>query len=460
MSAAALAAKLALEAELVVPLRRLIVGYDRAWRARNGQFQPFERMVWLGRFDTLLRRHYGRTVQAFRGQTPTGRPDLDAVAVSPEHAERLRDMARTNSERILAGIDRDLMREKMVGNRAVVIAGGTYLKAGNTSGIESKAAKPRFSVSYQGTATARAAARAAAIANVNTQTIAEDTRFTVVDNDKAAGVVTKIWQSLLDGRERPAHHAAHDQKVAVDGRFVVGGEELRFPGDTKFGASLGNVINCRCSAVYFLERPDGSVDRIDQTVAVPARRQKRPGERPGVSGPVNTTTAVTLNGRTRATVALSDGSLAQLTQEGDRLFIRANRKVVASATIVRRGAAEVSIDGLQIAGQFADRGAVTLLHNSVEVSLAREGRRLVPPRLMTDDVFAFWKRRDAASVANDIRMAADAISKWARVQHGVSTVVRFDADGQTARLTLTGGRQLILSRADLETLGLVKTPSN
>jgi hypothetical protein len=46
-------------------------------------------------------------------------------------------------------------------------------------------------------------------------------------------------------------HAADDvdgQKVGINEMFIVGGENLEFPGDP-FG-SPGNVINCRCTLFF------------------------------------------------------------------------------------------------------------------------------------------------------------------------------------------------------------------
>jgi len=57
----------------------------------------------------------------------------------------------------------------------------------------------------------------------------------------------KSWQTILDGREREAHGEADGQVQDVNNPFVVGGELLKFPGDTSLGATLGNIINCRCS---------------------------------------------------------------------------------------------------------------------------------------------------------------------------------------------------------------------
>lgn len=52
-----------------------------------------------------------------------------------------------------------------------------------------------------------------------------------------------------DSRVRPAHIDADSEQVPVDAPFQVGGEFLMYPGDTSLGATPGNVINCRCSAV-------------------------------------------------------------------------------------------------------------------------------------------------------------------------------------------------------------------
>jgi len=55
----------------------------------------------------------------------------------------------------------------------------------------------------------------------------------------------KEWISVNDGRTRSAHSTANGKIVGMDERFVVNGEELRFPGDP-YG-SAANVINCRCA---------------------------------------------------------------------------------------------------------------------------------------------------------------------------------------------------------------------
>lgn len=66
----------------------------------------------------------------------------------------------------------------------------------------------------------------------------------------------QIWLATEDSRTRPTHDLADGQRVPLGQPFIVGGFELRFPGDP-----LGppqEVINCRCTQL--LVEPGESVD--------------------------------------------------------------------------------------------------------------------------------------------------------------------------------------------------------
>jgi uncharacterized protein with gpF-like domain len=61
--------------------------------------------------------------------------------------------------------------------------------------------------------------------------------------------MNKVWLPTLDNRTRPAHAAmAGSEPVPLDGKFIVGGEQMDRPGDTS--ASPENTINCRCALAY------------------------------------------------------------------------------------------------------------------------------------------------------------------------------------------------------------------
>jgi SPP1 gp7 family putative phage head morphogenesis protein len=62
-----------------------------------------------------------------------------------------------------------------------------------------------------------------------------------------AGVKFKRWLTSGNDNVRPAHAAANGQTVPADEPFIVDGEALAFPSDTR--GSPANVINCHCVAI-------------------------------------------------------------------------------------------------------------------------------------------------------------------------------------------------------------------
>lgn len=78
--------------------------------------------------------------------------------------------------------------------------------------------------------------------------------------------MVKRWISMLDAdvRRPPTsrfnHWSPHGQTVPIDKPFIISGEELMFPGDVSMGASLGNVLGCRCVPLIL---PRSAVDESD-----------------------------------------------------------------------------------------------------------------------------------------------------------------------------------------------------
>lgn len=64
------------------------------------------------------------------------------------------------------------------------------------------------------------------------------------------GVREKTWLSVGDGKVRPSHQAAHGQKREEDEPFELAGGRMQYPGDGSLGASLGEIINCRCETFW------------------------------------------------------------------------------------------------------------------------------------------------------------------------------------------------------------------
>jgi hypothetical protein len=63
----------------------------------------------------------------------------------------------------------------------------------------------------------------------------------------------KMWIAVLDDHTREEHALADGQEVEINEPFIVGGEMLMYPGDDSMGASVANVIRCRCSSEIILE---------------------------------------------------------------------------------------------------------------------------------------------------------------------------------------------------------------
>ena len=65
--------------------------------------------------------------------------------------------------------------------------------------------------------------------------------------EKKGVIMGKRWVATHDSRTRDEHLEADGQIVENNKPFVVGGEELMFPGDKSLGASGWNLYNCRCT---------------------------------------------------------------------------------------------------------------------------------------------------------------------------------------------------------------------
>jgi uncharacterized protein with gpF-like domain len=72
--------------------------------------------------------------------------------------------------------------------------------------------------------------------------------------DKFEYKTQKRWIAVHDDRTRIAHITADGQTVDQNGAYVVGGEQMEFPGDPN--ASPENTINCRCFSEVIAIRDD------------------------------------------------------------------------------------------------------------------------------------------------------------------------------------------------------------
>lgn len=92
------------------------------------------------------------------------------------------------------------------------------------------------------------------------QSASEGTKQTVVESysdalravDPSLTGAVKIWVTKMDDKVRESHQLANFQTQPSGTPFTVQGEKLNYPGDGSLGASLDNIINCRCVSVFTL----------------------------------------------------------------------------------------------------------------------------------------------------------------------------------------------------------------
>jgi hypothetical protein len=61
----------------------------------------------------------------------------------------------------------------------------------------------------------------------------------------------KVWIATNDGRTRPTHRRAHNQRAPLGGNFTVGSDRLEYPCDPS--GSPEEVANCRCRVTVLMD---------------------------------------------------------------------------------------------------------------------------------------------------------------------------------------------------------------
>jgi SPP1 gp7 family putative phage head morphogenesis protein len=93
------------------------------------------------------------------------------------------------------------------------------------------------------------ASRAQTIARTETHAAAN---YAVQESFKSTGIeARREWVSAEDERTREDHKEANGQIVGINEPFIVGSDELMYPGDPS--GSPEQVINCRCAVVFVFD---------------------------------------------------------------------------------------------------------------------------------------------------------------------------------------------------------------
>lgn len=65
------------------------------------------------------------------------------------------------------------------------------------------------------------------------------------------GKTRKRWSAIIDKRTRDTHREVNGTVVPISEPFYVGGYLMNFPGDQSLGAGAEEIVNCRCSVIYY-----------------------------------------------------------------------------------------------------------------------------------------------------------------------------------------------------------------
>lgn len=224
-------------------------------------------------WQAALKKHYERVQRAFSGMVQTeqdvikqaGNEDVSeddlrealliwAVMSSERSAKNIMDTNEKNMREALTEANEELRREgQPTDNRSVAALAVMILRR-------------------------KLKARAGIIAMFETQQAAENAKFSeaevlggakpsqIAGAPAVALLVEKVWRTMQDNRVRPSplypgqdprfnHRVAEGQRRKIHEAFNVSGEKLMYPGDTSLGATVKNVIACRCASIYRVSEP-------------------------------------------------------------------------------------------------------------------------------------------------------------------------------------------------------------
>jgi len=213
-------------------------------------------MTYQADWKTIIDRHYVRVQNRFMG-VAVGKKSAESDKEKDDKELLLlalltwRDENSVEQARIISETTSRNLNDAVRMAREEAVADGVVLSTRELAANAAAILKRKL------------AGRVDSIAMSETQSAAETTKFFEAEIDDghepsilrpatAVAVTTakKTWRTVGDKRVRPIHRAVNGQTVPILEPFIVNGEKLMYPGDRSLGASVGNVANCRCSAIY------------------------------------------------------------------------------------------------------------------------------------------------------------------------------------------------------------------
>ena len=311
MPDALLAAKITLEQEIAASLWRLFVPYVRE-RVQVVRLDPFRAQRWIGEFESVLAAHYARVVLVVTGREWWPGATLQEAAINVPHLDSLHARTRTEAMRLISGVER-------------------LVQAPERKSVEVKQEAEPPKLGWWGKAKQVFSAikrKLATIAGVQTNGPAEEARMREAARRSGNRHMVKRWSTMRDHLVRDSHVDAEGQERLLTQPYDLAGGQLMHPGDGSLGASLGELINCRCSSKYVAINPDGTEEVLSETIRLtpvaPNRRVRQATRASQITDTVplreGMITEVFLRDMLSARVSIRNG-IIRVTRAGRRLAI-------------------------------------------------------------------------------------------------------------------------------------------
>ncbi|WP_263999408.1 phage minor head protein [Mycobacterium yunnanensis] len=243
----------------------------------------------------------------------------------------------------------------------------------------------------------------------------------------------KVWIATLDGRTRPTHWAADGQRVPLEGKFTIGGEQMDRPGD--MSASPAEWINCRCR-VGVLAADEQIPDEVD-------RHTERLDGRDSV--------AINRDGRTQAEEIERRRRAGNIRARDDQDGIGRVAAVVSEENDMSRSPSDVQVLASEVVDE-PEPDFAAAVQSLVAASAPAEPRlRTYDPHLFSDPKLT---RPTAPSMNNETGRIYGHLAEWGHVIRGGRDVTPRNRNGyrnfHTSQVQTADGRQLSVGRLTVQ----------
>lgn len=234
--------KIELEATMVAALAgaEIAIAREVARSLAAGAGMPAVSSKTIELYEPIISGHHARVAEEF-GSSLSRRLPAPVARTEAEDASIKEAFSRASARQAASAALGMGQTNEVDADRSLRIA--------ELAGREQNLSRTEVAATASSLFLTRMASLRSARALDQTQWAAETSKQIEAEHLSVESQPTKEWVSQGDHRVRPAHLEADGQTRPLSETYEVGGEQLLYPRDMSHGASIGNVIRCRCSSV-------------------------------------------------------------------------------------------------------------------------------------------------------------------------------------------------------------------